>query len=1492
MACNKSTQQPEPQFDPALKEILRRETGHPLGESMTEQQGQQTIPVVARLHTADAVIHQLNVVSRMGKIVTGRVALKDIIALRAHPEIISLKASRGYALDLTGSVHAIGATAQQLNQHGFAGIDGSGVVIGVADWGLDHAHEAFRHPDGSSRILAIWDQRVAPSAASPAPFGYGKLFTQQQINQSLRHSDPYRALGYDAGLSDTLAKGTHGTHVTSIAAGSGRYHGVAPNADIVFVHLRGSDTHPQDTLGDSVRLLEAVDFIFRYTGTQPTVVNLSLGNTGGAKDGSSPVELGLDALLQAQAGRAICMSSGNYYAARMHSEATLRPEHSHTLVWQVPQRRHSIAEMEIWYRQQDEFAVHLRDPAGKLTAQVALGKTALLEHNGQPIAAVYHRLQDPNNGDNQIDIFLQHDAAGGDWQVELHPVKIQNGHFHAWIERTSAAEQSRFSARQAVASSTIGTICTGKLTIACGSIDPRSATLQLGPYSSAGPSRDGRQIPLLVAPGHQILAAQSSTEDWFGQRQLNHYTVKSGTSMAAPHCSGTVALMMQAARPRQLSAKEIRDALQLSARRLAMPQSRVGCGLLDSRSAISQVSAQPVTAHTSDSSINASGIYSAEHQRRDDTMTTIRPLQRPEQILAEVLFSDNTGPRGNRQPPAHGGLAPEELQGEALALDWLFAPDEAVPREAVPPRRVTDRVRLSWQDLNQVTGSDGRPHLYYLTTGDPDQGRASFRIQLNNSTSRRARNTRIKWRLSRQQADGTYRTVPLAGQAEGQNYFIARAPDIAPNSATIRTLLVSRAILEAAYDSNLPRCRLEVEFHWYEGSTPYYNRRALSFFLFRPVEFLFGPARADGTLSLDQDSHRQDFWMRIRGKLFTERDQQPVTVSSTITTGLSQSSGVQTSRSARMTASASVTQGQSSTVGAESGASMSIGIEKIFEVGVSSSMSTSQTRSIQWSRSMATELAQQVSRNRSFSQSYSRSQTINWTIQPAAPNQVRTLYAYPVFNRKRLTIVRFGRANRFGQASSRQAIANFPLLLFSHWVDFSQITPSGRQPQGDSDEYSTATVDNTQSDAADSPQHSLITTDAEGYQAEVVPVLPKLSASAVSHLVLEGGGGKGIVFVGAIKGLEQAGAISFSANRLRGVDGVAGSSAGAITAMGLSIGMDHRAMLGLFRGPRATNFNRFFDLPANPRQIAQINRGCVDARSPSLLQSHILRPMEASIKVALDSLIPDIVERNYSQLSSSRLARNLTQRLSTDLYRYAVNSRHADRDFDDKLLSPALLYYLLNLVGDLGLFSGCFSRDFLDRLLASRNGGRRNMTFAQHRSHFGTELVITGSNLERGQTQYFSADSTPHLAVADAVRISMSLPFIYKPVRISAAQSRTITGRSTDYAGLWVDGGVWSNLPMRAFGPVTRSRGVLGIRLGVAGRVRINSFSDFLKRYLIDFGVMGSGETDEALGSSYRNRLITLPTGSIDTTQFSPPPAVANPLIERARQLARGYFSP
>lgn len=175
---------------------------------------------------------------------------------------------------------------------------GKDVIIGLIDTGIDFNHPDFQNPDGTTRVLAIWDQSMPLNATyTPATYGYGQAWDSAQIN---------------AGLCTHDVRYTHhGSTVTGTAAGnglaSGDHMGVAPNADIIMVKTNFSVNNWYATFVD------AVDFIFTTADfyEKPCVVNASVGSYLGSHDGKDASALLVDELLNEKPGRLLVCSAGN-----------------------------------------------------------------------------------------------------------------------------------------------------------------------------------------------------------------------------------------------------------------------------------------------------------------------------------------------------------------------------------------------------------------------------------------------------------------------------------------------------------------------------------------------------------------------------------------------------------------------------------------------------------------------------------------------------------------------------------------------------------------------------------------------------------------------------------------------------------------------------------------------------------------------------------------------------------------------------------------------------------------------------------------------------------------------------------------------------------------------------------------------------------------------------------------------------------------------------
>lgn len=526
-------------------------------------------------------------------IVTGRIPVRRVEAVRTQPFVTSLKASQKLQPSLDRTVAEIGA-GKDLLPNGNLTDGGRGSIVGIIDFGCDFAHENFRKSDGTTRLLAIWDQGGASDPASSVRFG--RLHTRTAINAALAQPNPYSALGYGPTPDSPFQRGTHGTHVMDIAAGNGRgsgVPGVAPKSDIIFVEVAASDIPFSGpgavgkSFGDSVQLLEAVKFIFDQAGDRPCVINASLGTNGGPHDGTTLVEIGIDRLLTQAPNRAMVIAASNSFSDGIHAAGRVSAGGTIDLIWNIPSNDSTSNELEIWYQGEDRFAVEVIAPNGQTQTRVEPGETRALQSQGRVVLLAANRLADPNNQDNMIGIFLESGLPLGKWIIRLQGVTIQDGSFHAWIERDDSGQSNFPEPRDN--SHTIGSISCGRETIVVGSYDAHKTSLPMSFFSSAGPTRDDRQKPELAAPGHDVLAAHSRTK--------TKTTRKSGTSMASPAVTGVVALVLSEARARgtSLTSTQIRDSLLATVRR--NPPSgvqwdpRFGFGRISARDAVARIMA-------------------------------------------------------------------------------------------------------------------------------------------------------------------------------------------------------------------------------------------------------------------------------------------------------------------------------------------------------------------------------------------------------------------------------------------------------------------------------------------------------------------------------------------------------------------------------------------------------------------------------------------------------------------------------------------------------------------------------------------------------------------------------------------------------------------------------------------------------------------------------------------------------------------------------------
>lgn len=407
----------------------------------------------------------------------------------------------------------------------------------------------------------------------------------------------------------------------------------------------------------------------------------------------------------------------------------------------------------------------------------------------------------------------------------------------------------------------------------------------------------------------------------------------------------------------------------------------------------------------------------------------------------------------------------------------------------------------------------------------------------------------------------------------------------------------------------------------------------------------------------------------------------------------------------------------------------------------------------------------------------------------------------------------------------------------------------------------------------------------------------------IHYLALEGGGGKGVTFLGAIKALESKAVLPIDIDKpgMNQIRGISGASAGAITALLLAMGATSTDIGNLLK---KYNFNKFFDGPdkvGRYRVISRENKGTFR-------------------EFVSDDRMGDLLKLSNTLISIVETKATLDHPILVLLLLWLVTRT------DDPIIKKIKddhRSYIKNLVFDGGIFPGIkvvqFFGEVIKEFLRERKSEfpDRYTTPINFKTFFrltGIDLVVTGTNITKRKPGIFSRRHTPLFPVSYAMAISMNLPILFKPIYIDAHVPKgSLHTDIRDYYGFWVDGGLLNNFPLHAFDHLeskvsmeTSKRfpdlrplnsHMLGLRLTDGEPIQrpsVNLGKRGIHTFLADVlnSFMYPSEEGQILNSEERDQTINLYTYDLETVEFAPSEAKRAVPIEEAEKAVHEYFKP
>ena len=539
--------------------------------------------------------------------------ISELGALSLDSRVLRMEARQGNSIQTNQMASLLNALPVYAGENLPQAFTGKGVVVGMMDVGFDLTQPNFYSADTTQyRIKKFWDMVTQDTVGS-----------RMYVGRDYQGREELLRVGHSRDGLDL----THGTHTTGIAAGSGyhsSYRGMAPEADLCLVSNAVSDDIVYIDSADYYKYTFATDalgfkFLFDYAKSvgKPCVASFSEGTTQDFWGYDQLYYEMLDSLVGP--GRILVSAAGN----NAHLKSWFRkPESRESMGAFLSSDR---SDMMLTFKSAQDFMLRFilysgdRDTLLIRTSDVLLQEDSVLasvlrfdDYNMAVITEAYPSCYDTHEMCYDVTVIttynigekrhLSVEVVGSDADVEFFRV---NGSLYTSSQNPALdAGEGIYSINSP--SSAPCVICVGATSYrdSIQNINGEWQKYWLGhggvraPFSSIGPTFDGRIKPDVMAPGNNIISSYSSfymaehpdatdlewdVAHFDFQGRTYAWTSNSGTSSSCPAVAGAIALWLQA-KP-DLTPEEVKDVLSHTCRHydesLIWPNNEYGYGEID-----------------------------------------------------------------------------------------------------------------------------------------------------------------------------------------------------------------------------------------------------------------------------------------------------------------------------------------------------------------------------------------------------------------------------------------------------------------------------------------------------------------------------------------------------------------------------------------------------------------------------------------------------------------------------------------------------------------------------------------------------------------------------------------------------------------------------------------------------------------------------------------------------------------------------------------------